>query len=183
MFAYCENDPVNRNDPCGEVADAVIGGLIGMTTNMITSYVAGNDLNSVLISGIVGFATGAIQNSKLKFAANAIISAYNGMKAGIKCKSFGAGIGTFAISFGASFVSGDLLSKGLEYSLSKASINVFDATFGLGANLCAANVSAYVESQSAEKNKRSGNNNKVTVSSSKHQNWRGGYYNGTPRPR
>ena len=183
MFAYCENNPVAREDPSGELSDIIIGGLIGMASNMISSAVAGNDFNAVLVSGVVGFATGAIQNSKAKIVVNAIISAYNGVKTGIKCKSVGAGIGTFAISFGASFVSGDLLSNSLEDSLSKAAINVFDATFGLGANLCATNVTAYTERQSAVKNKKASNGNKVSVSSSKHRDWRGGFDNGTTRPR
>ena len=154
MFAYCENNPVAREDPSGELSDIIIGGLIGMASNMISSAVAGNDFNAVLASGVVGFATGAIQNSKAKIVVNAIISAYNGVKTGIKCKSVGAGIGTFAISFGASFVSGDMLSNSLEDSLSKAAINVFDATFGLGANLCATNVTAHTERQSVVKNKK-----------------------------
>lgn len=154
-----------------------------MASNMISSAVAGNDFNAVLASGVVGFATGAIQNSKAKIVVNAIISAYNGVKTGIKCKSVGAGIGTFAISFGASFVSGDMLSNSLEDSLSKAAINVFDATFGLGANLCATNVTAHTERQSVVKNKKASNGNKVSVSSSKHRDWRGGFDNGTTRPR
>ena len=183
MFAYCENNPVAREDPSGELSDIIIGGLIGMASNMISSAVAGNDFNAVLASGVVGFATGAIQNSKAKIVVNAIISAYNGVKTGIKCKSVGAGIGTFAISFGASFVSGDMLSNSLEDSLSKAAINVFDATFGLGANLCATNVTAHTERQSVVKNKKASNGNKVSVSSSKHRDWRGGFDNGTTRPR
>lgn len=71
----------------------------------------------------------------------------------------------------------------LQQEQCKAAINVFDATFGLGANLCATNVKAYTERQSAVKNKKASNNNKVVVSSPKHRDWRGGYYNGTPRPR
>ena len=47
MFAYCENDPVNRSDPAGEfgigafIARAVVGGLINVCTSYISAKAVG----------------------------------------------------------------------------------------------------------------------------------------------
>lgn len=76
-------------------------------------------------------------------AVNATVSLYHGIKSGIKCRSFGVGLGVFAMSFGASFVTGQNVSRLLDESIGRAAENVFDATVGFGANLCSTNAAAY----------------------------------------
>ena len=145
MFAYCENDPINRSDPSGELADAVIGGLIGMTTNMITSYVAGNSLGEIIFDGAVGFATGLVNKNAITISVNAVMSLCNGIKTVIKCNSFGAGLAVFTLSFGASFVTGKNISNLFDGGISVLSQYVTDLTLGLGANMLAPNVAADME--------------------------------------
>ena len=166
MFAYCENDPVNKSDPTGEVADAVLGGLIGMTTNMITSYVAGNSLGKIILDGAVGFATGAINKNIITISINAALSLYSGITTGIKCDSFGAGFAVFTLSFGASFVSGKRVSNLFDGGISKLSQYVTDLTLGLGANMLAPNVAADLE-RNVNKRKNSLSSNSAIKTKSK----------------
>ena len=166
MFAYCENDPVNRSDPSGELADTIIGGLIGMTTNMIASYVAGNSLGKIIIDGAVGFATGAINKKIITISINAALSLYSGITTGIKCNSFGAGLAVFTLSFGASFVTGKNISNLFDGGISVLSQHVTDLTLGLGANMLAPNVAADME-RNANKRTNSLSSNAVIKPKSK----------------
>mgnify|MGYP004649710309 CR=1 FL=1 len=67
MFAYCENDPVNRSDPSGEIhilVGALIGGVIGGGLELAKQLVCGTnfaDVNwdSVVIETLSGTAKGA----------------------------------------------------------------------------------------------------------------------------
>ena len=60
LFAYCDNDSVNRKDDGGElwhiIAGAVIGGLMGA----VTSYASGNRGVGVLLDAVAGAAGGAL---------------------------------------------------------------------------------------------------------------------------
>ena len=182
MFAYCENNPVAREDPTGELSDIIIGGLIGMASNMFATAVTGGDLKDVLFEGAMGFVSGAMQKSGAAIAVNAVFSIVRGVKAGIESGSVGTGIGAFALSFGSSFASGTILSDIIP-DFTTASAHIFDASVGVANNLCFTGASTYFTRQSAEKNKKHNNKNKVSVSSSKHRDWRGGFDNGTTRPR
>lgn len=63
MFAYCENDPVNRSDPSGEIwatiakmavgatisaATYTVGAIISGVSSHFQSYRSGNDLKTAL---------------------------------------------------------------------------------------------------------------------------------------
>lgn len=49
MFAYCENDPVNREDPSGEIWNFVVGGLTGVAATYV------GDVISNVLSGETGW--------------------------------------------------------------------------------------------------------------------------------
>ena len=61
QFAYCENNPVNRTDNNGcfsfAVAAAIIGGLVGGTTQVISNIMSGNQWSDGIVGAIVGGAT------------------------------------------------------------------------------------------------------------------------------
>lgn len=62
MFAYCNNDPVNRTDPSGEsgwfiVANAVIGAAVGTVTQVSTNIITGKSWHSGVLGAALGGAT------------------------------------------------------------------------------------------------------------------------------
>ena len=61
MFAYCENDPVNRSDPTGELSEiavcALVGGLVGAISGGITAYNTGSN---ILVGVASGLTTGVL---------------------------------------------------------------------------------------------------------------------------
>ncbi len=60
MFAYCENNPVNRSDPNGEMFGALIGGALlgGVINTVVTCLFAGGDVSAGTLAG--AFISGAI---------------------------------------------------------------------------------------------------------------------------
>lgn len=50
MFAYCENDPINKSDPTGEfwatVAKMAVGAVIGVTTYTVGQLIAGEPIDA-----------------------------------------------------------------------------------------------------------------------------------------
>ena len=76
MFAYCENNPVNRSDSEGALGITLglmaFGGLIGAITSAVTTIITQTiaheeiTLNSVLVSAGTGFVSGALAASPLK---------------------------------------------------------------------------------------------------------------------
>ncbi len=50
MFAYCENDPVNKSDPTGEIhvlVGALIGGVVGGGLELARQLVCGTKISDV----------------------------------------------------------------------------------------------------------------------------------------
>ena len=61
MFAYCGNNPVNREDSKGRWFSVVAGGVLGAVFGGISAYKNGeNVLAGVLIGGAVGALTGVV---------------------------------------------------------------------------------------------------------------------------
>ena len=63
MFAYCENNPVNRSDPNGEVfgeiiGGAILGGVINVATTCLIAGLKGEDISAGTVVG--AFVSGAI---------------------------------------------------------------------------------------------------------------------------
>ena len=88
MFAYCENNPVNRKDENGSwgitLGLMAIGGLIGAATSVITTIVTAVvaheevTMGSVLVSLGTGFVSGAVAASPLKKTGQVIAGAIIG---------------------------------------------------------------------------------------------------------
>ena len=108
MFAYCENNPVNRSDPNGELhilAGALIGGVIGGGLELVGQLVTGTKLSdvnwgSVAIEAAAGAATGAamsmgVPSKVTRSAINAITSVAHSINDG---DSIGKAAGKVAVS-------------------------------------------------------------------------------------
>jgi len=87
MFAYCENDPVNRSDPSGEAfslitiaVGATVGALVNAAGTALSNVAAGKDWNDgiglALLSGAVFGAVSTISmNPAARLAISAVASA------------------------------------------------------------------------------------------------------------
>ena len=53
MFAYCENDPVNKSDPSGELFGTISGLIVGGLTGALSAYINGDDILAGTITGAV----------------------------------------------------------------------------------------------------------------------------------
>ncbi len=60
MFAYCENNPVDRIDPSGEFFFTMLGGVTGFIGSAVTSLILGNDIADAIEDGLAGAVGGAI---------------------------------------------------------------------------------------------------------------------------
>ena len=60
LFAYCENNPINRSDPNGEWVHVLVGGLIGAATSYISARICGATPKEALESAAWGAASGAL---------------------------------------------------------------------------------------------------------------------------
>ena len=64
MFAYCENNPVNRSDPDGEmfgalIGGAILGGVINVATTCLIAGLTGEDISvGTVVGAFVGGAIG-----------------------------------------------------------------------------------------------------------------------------
>ena len=86
MFAYCENDPVNKSDPDGEVAHLAIGAVVGAIANIGFSYlnhmIAGESygLKEAALDALSGAASGALAASGVGLLGQVI---GNGLTSGV----------------------------------------------------------------------------------------------------
>ena len=82
MFAYCENNPVNRSDPNGEMFGALIGGALlgGVINTVVTCLFAGGDVSAGTLAGafIIGAIGGALTFSYAGRAAAIVVNAAAG---------------------------------------------------------------------------------------------------------
>lgn len=82
LYAYCDNNPVNRADGDGEYWNYIVGGVVGAIFGMISvACTNGTDGWDVLVGGIAGAAAGVVAASGLGWAAQAGISAVIGATA------------------------------------------------------------------------------------------------------
>ena len=78
MFAYCENDPVNKSDPSGEFWNIVAGAALGAGMEVLTQLATGTKLRDinwvdVAVQGAVGAVTsGTIPFRFLKTASKVV---------------------------------------------------------------------------------------------------------------
>ena len=63
MFAYCENNPVQREDRDGEFWHLVVGGIIGGLIGGVSAAISGGDVADILISATAGAASGVLTAS------------------------------------------------------------------------------------------------------------------------
>jgi len=75
LFAYCDNDPVNRKDDGGQFWHLVVGGVIGGVIGAISSAVSGGNLTDVMIGATAGALGGVLAASGAGIVAQAVGSA------------------------------------------------------------------------------------------------------------
>ena len=146
MYAYCENDPVNRSDPTGEFWNIVLGAVVGGVVSALCAGVSGGSTEDIVKAFVVGAAEGAIcsavpalapiigvNSNKIAMVARTIVATYEAAKTAYECYQYGIGWKKSAFAGAAVFASsfmygmtGDLLTD-----------TVFDLTYGLGASLTA----------------------------------------------
>ena len=68
MFAYCENDPVNRSDPSGEFWNIVVGAALGAGMEVLTQLATDTKLRDINWVGVaVQGAVGAVTSGTIPF--------------------------------------------------------------------------------------------------------------------
>ena len=85
MYAYCENDPVNRNDPTGEiwatVAKIAIGAAVNVVTTVVSNAIAGAPLTDGIGEAAIEGALTATMGTAGGVAVSVAFSVYKGVKA------------------------------------------------------------------------------------------------------
>ena len=84
MFAYCENDPVNRSDPSGEfwatVAKMAVGAAVNVATTVVTNAIAGAPLTEGIGEAAMEGAVTSISGTVIGTAVSVGFSIYRGVK-------------------------------------------------------------------------------------------------------
>ena len=171
LYAYCDNNPVMRQDSSGEFWDlfsAAVGAVVNVATTVISSAVTGQKISFRDIR--VAAVSGALQAGGIwfKLAGGVINGLYTGITSFGNGASLGgaflsrvtAGVTTFAsVSNLAGFA-----SKGINLS-----VNVgLDATFGFGGNLISAVTNRIVVDNGKQSQKSSTNKKIEKAKSSQH---------------
>ncbi len=60
MYAYCENDPVNRNDPSGRWVHIAVGAALGAVSSLLGGWADGKKGGDLLRTALIGAASGAL---------------------------------------------------------------------------------------------------------------------------
>lgn len=150
LFAYCDNNPVNKTDPNGTFSfgSAAIGALIGGVVGAAAAAITGGNATDIIIgafaeaaAGAIIGATGNIEAAKktaevVAYAGRTVGSLINAAGAAMSAKKNGASNAGVAVVFGTSFA----LTYGAVALSSKLSpipiaSYVIDCTFGFAAAL------------------------------------------------
>ena len=82
LFAYCDNDPINRVDNGGDwwnwIAGAVVGAVVGATVKIVSNAVSGKEWNDDLLGAVVG---GAVYGGIVGGTGNLAVASYAGAAA------------------------------------------------------------------------------------------------------
>lgn len=141
MFAYCENNPVMRSDPTGEIfgeiiGGAILGGVIGGGLELVGQLVTGTKLSdvnwgSVAIEAAAGAATGAamsmgVPSKVTRSAINAITSVAHSINDGDSIGKAVGKLGKSLISSNKNPIGQKLLKK---FNLGRVGKNIGKLTY------------------------------------------------------
>ena len=135
MFAYCGNNPINQDDPTGEVASWIISGLIGAATSVTCALIEGErgtDLLDDALWGFVGNAVGFGFWGTINSGLQALVTGYT--VAEDTGNGF-VGLVAGAASFAASQFTGANIGKLKGVLMDEAGELFFDAVFAYQANI------------------------------------------------
>jgi len=167
MFAYCENNPVMKQDPTGElgvIASCLVGGTVNMITSFIGAKATGQDFT--LKDAAVSFGLGALSYSplgetlRLVMAAVSFKSTYDSVRESGATVADALGCGMLAAGFSYGAPS-NLKCLGPINVGTKA---VLDLTFGTAGSL----FSNYATKSAKDKGKK---NNKKQIIASNQSRW------------
>lgn len=154
MFAYCENDPINKSDPSGEFPwNMVVGGAINLATSYAAAKLTGQSFSAK--DAVVSFAVGAINYSGLGSVARIASSAISAIHTAGSSYTHGAtwygALATGVLSGGLNYFSMSSLS-GLDAKAFSgyAGMAAMDLTFGFGSNIVSA-TSVYAATKNNQK--------------------------------
>ncbi|MBS1402257.1 MAG: hypothetical protein HPZ79_04635 [Oscillospiraceae bacterium] len=142
MFAYCENNPVMKEDRDGEFNTAAA--VIGAVTSGISAYASGGNLKNIIFASTTGFFSAGLKNNLLVAAVNLCAAVYDGYQVYKNSGKWSNAVLAGVISFGASNITGGNLNriKGLNANLTNIGKNLFDSSFAFGAKLSAGGTNA-----------------------------------------
>ena len=167
MFAYCENNPVMKQDPTGElgvIASCLVGGAVGVVSSYIGAKVTGQDFT--LKDAAISFGLGALSYSplgetlRLVMAAVSFKSTYDSVRESGATTADAIGCGMLAAGFSYGAPS-NLKCLGPINVGTKA---VLDLTFGTAGS----SFSNYATKSAKDKGKK---NNKKQIIVSNQSRW------------
>ena len=176
MFSYCENNPVMKQDPTGElgvVVNCLIGGAVGVISSYIGAKVTGQDFT--LKDAAISFGLGAISYSPLKVVSKIITGIGAFANTYYAAKKLGAAdvdaIGCGILAAGICHTSfSNLKCLGPDDVGTKA---VLDLTYGTAGSLFSNNAvkSAGLKGQKATTSNKGNKNNKKQIIVSNQSRW------------
>ena len=126
MYAYCENDPVNRNDPTGEIAPWIVGALVGGAIRAACTALDGGDAASIANSFVIGAVEGATAGFGKAF--KVAIGIFEAGLTIYECRDNGVSWGKSLLAGGVTFLSSFAYCNDADIFASK----VVEITMGAG---------------------------------------------------
>ena len=138
MFAYCENNPVMRDDPTGEVwtvaVKMLVGAAVSMASYALDQSMAGEkiDIKELAMSAAEGAIT-AVVPTKYATAINAVTTLFKSARAGNDLKTtamdVAASVGSSLIGSGSSYLGGKVKLAQFKNKSTKGGLKALGRTF------------------------------------------------------
>ena len=142
MFAYCENNPVMREDSTGEIFKQIIkGAIVGGTVSAICTLVHGGTTKEALIAFRDGAIEGALSEVKKPF--KKVVAAVETVRTVARCRKAGA-------SWGASLFAG---ATTLYSSMFYTSEKVSNYVLGFGMSLMSSGIESQIKKNANRRHK------------------------------
>ena len=162
LYAYCDDNPITRSDSDGQLwhklveiaAGAVIGAALNVVTGGIAATVTGQKYTAwdIAVAAASGAFAGAVDGAIGSIGGGIISAIYTGIASLSRGDSVLMAALNAGIAFGATTYIGNLTGFIKSVDIPKNLSVPWGATYGLGANLIAASVSAGSTSSSGSEN-------------------------------
>ena len=162
LYAYCDDNPITRSDSDGQLwhklveiaAGAAIGAALNVVTGGIAAAVIGQKYTAwdIAVAAASGAFAGAVDGAIGSIGGGIISAIYAGIASLSRGDSVLMAALNAGIAFGATTYIGNLTGFIKSVDIPKNLSVPWEATYGLGANLIAASVSAGSTSSSGSEN-------------------------------